>query len=104
MLITNHTFVYSCIAIALCTLTILNCNLPFLYPINILSSEYFVPINLILKFLLYLYMQCFKHLRDLIIKVAEFGLLDWMGRVKLIACICDFVLLNPQIGQVIAGT
>lgn len=34
-------------------------------------------------------------------KVAESGLLDWFGRVKLIDCICDFVLLDPQIGEVI---
>ncbi|XP_043813489.1 serine/threonine-protein kinase ATM isoform X5 [Manihot esculenta] len=39
------------------------------------------------------------HLGDLVSRVAEFGLLDWMGRVKLIDCICDFVLLSPQIGQ-----
>ncbi|XP_057988495.1 serine/threonine-protein kinase ATM isoform X2 [Hevea brasiliensis] len=38
-------------------------------------------------------------LGDLVIKVAEFGLPDWMGRVKLIDCICTFVLLTPQIGQ-----
>ncbi|XP_065875882.1 serine/threonine-protein kinase ATM isoform X2 [Euphorbia lathyris] len=45
------------------------------------------------------YDPSYMHLRDLVIKVAEFGLLDWMGRVKLIGCICDFVLLNPQVGQ-----
>lgn len=33
-------------------------------------------------------------------KVSEFGLLGWFGRVKLINCICDLVLLNPQTGQV----
>lgn len=38
------------------------------------------------------------HLRD---AVAECDLLDWFGRVKLIDCICEFVLLSPQIGQVI---
>lgn len=46
-------------------------------------------------------MQSLIHLGDLVSRVAEFGLLDWMGRVKLIDCICDFVLLSPQIGQVI---
>lgn len=34
------------------------------------------------------------------IKVAD-GHHDWFGRVKIIDCICDFVLLCPQIGQVI---
>ncbi|KAL5544201.1 hypothetical protein UlMin_007985 [Ulmus minor] len=36
---------------------------------------------------------------DLVKKVAEFDHLEWFGRVKLIDCICDFVLLSPQIGQ-----
>ncbi|KAL9337902.1 hypothetical protein Peur_069671 [Populus x canadensis] len=39
------------------------------------------------------------HLGELVNKIAEFGLLDWSGRVRLIDCFCDFVLLNPQIGQ-----
>ncbi|KAH7550461.1 hypothetical protein JRO89_XS13G0195400 [Xanthoceras sorbifolium] len=43
--------------------------------------------------------ECLIHLRQLVNKVAEFDLLDWFGRVKLIDCICDFVLLNPQISQ-----
>lgn len=43
------------------------------------------------------------HLGDLVNKVSELGLLDWMGRVRLIDCICDFVLLSPQIGQVITN-
>lgn len=34
-------------------------------------------------------------------KVSVLDLLDWFGRVRLIDCICDFVLLHPQIGQVI---
>ncbi|XP_060670261.1 serine/threonine-protein kinase ATM [Ziziphus jujuba] len=42
--------------------------------------------------------QCLVHLRDLVIKVSDHHL-DWFGRVKLIDCICDFVLLSPQIGQ-----
>jgi ataxia telangiectasia mutated family protein len=41
------------------------------------------------------------HLGDLVNRVADLDLLDWFGRVKLIDCICDFVLLCPQIGQVI---
>ncbi|PRQ24322.1 putative non-specific serine/threonine protein kinase [Rosa chinensis] len=40
--------------------------------------------------------QNLMHLRD---AVAECDLLDWFGRVKLIDCICNFVLLSPQIGQ-----
>lgn len=39
------------------------------------------------------------HLGELVNKIAEFGLLDWSGRVRLIDCFCDFVLLSPQIGQ-----
>lgn len=42
-----------------------------------------------------------KHLGDLVHKIADFDHLDWTGRVKLINCICDFVLLSPPIGQVI---
>ncbi|KDP31097.1 hypothetical protein JCGZ_11473 [Jatropha curcas] len=38
-------------------------------------------------------------LGNLLSKVAEFGLLDWMGRAKLIECICDLLLLSPQVGQ-----
>uniref|UniRef100_A0A2P2JCU5 Serine/threonine-protein kinase ATM n=1 Tax=Rhizophora mucronata TaxID=61149 RepID=A0A2P2JCU5_RHIMU len=38
-------------------------------------------------------------LGDLVHKIGECGLLDWAGRVKLIDCICDLVLLSPQIGQ-----
>ena len=34
-------------------------------------------------------------------RVAEFDFLDWFGRIKLVDCIYDFILLNPQIGQVI---
>ncbi|KAK1564596.1 hypothetical protein Q3G72_006661 [Acer saccharum] len=43
--------------------------------------------------------QCLMYLGNLVNEVAEFDLLDWFGRVKLINCICDFVSLNPQIGQ-----
>lgn len=45
-------------------------------------------------------MQVFVQLGAMVNKVSEFGLLGWFGRVRLINCICDFVLLNPQIGQV----
>ncbi|KAI3512910.1 hypothetical protein L1887_20232 [Cichorium endivia] len=43
--------------------------------------------------------QSLVPLGDLIIKIAENDQFDWFGRVKLIDCICNFVLLNPQIGQ-----
>ncbi|KAF7806084.1 serine/threonine-protein kinase ATM-like [Senna tora] len=42
--------------------------------------------------------KCFLSLGNLVHKLAEFDL-DWFGRVKLIDCICDLVLLNPQTGQ-----
>ncbi|CAK7328911.1 unnamed protein product [Dovyalis caffra] len=48
-------------------------------------------------------LQNLVHLGELVNKVAEFGLLDWSGRVRLIDCFCNFVLLSPQIGQVITG-
>jgi len=44
--------------------------------------------------------QVFVQLGAMVNKVSEFGLLGWFGRVKLINCICDLVLLNPQTGQV----
>lgn len=43
--------------------------------------------------------ECLRRLGALVNKIAEFGLLDWSGRVKLIDCICDFVLVTPQVGQ-----
>ncbi|KAK9995769.1 hypothetical protein SO802_020455 [Lithocarpus litseifolius] len=43
--------------------------------------------------------QRLTHLGDLVNKVADLDLLDWFGRVKLIDCTCNFVLLCPQIGQ-----
>lgn len=43
--------------------------------------------------------QVFVQLGAMVNKVSEFGLLGWFGRVKLINCICDLVLLNPQTGQ-----
>ncbi|EXB87890.1 Serine/threonine-protein kinase ATM [Morus notabilis] len=43
--------------------------------------------------------QSLMHLGDLINKTAELDHLEWSGRVKLVDCICDFVLLSPQIGQ-----
>lgn len=39
-------------------------------------------------------------LRDLVNKVAENSLLDWSARIKLVECICYFVLLDPRIAQV----
>ncbi|XP_024013824.1 serine/threonine-protein kinase ATM [Eutrema salsugineum] len=43
--------------------------------------------------------QVFVQLGAMVNKISEFGLLGWFGRVRLINSICDFVLLNPQIGQ-----
>ncbi|XP_010663180.1 serine/threonine-protein kinase ATM isoform X4 [Vitis vinifera] len=43
--------------------------------------------------------QCLISLGDLVNRVAEFDFLDWFGRIKLVDCIYDFILLNPQIGQ-----
>ncbi|GAY47387.1 hypothetical protein CUMW_104190 [Citrus unshiu] len=51
-----------------------------------------------LNFFLSLF-ECLRHLGTLVNKIAEFGLLDWSGRVKLIDCICYFVLVTPQVGQ-----
>ena len=52
-------------------------------------------------FLLDFALQSLTYLGELVSKVAEFDLLDWVGRVKLIDCICNFILLSPVIGQVI---
>ncbi|XAR50182.1 Non-specific serine/threonine protein kinase [Bertholletia excelsa] len=38
-------------------------------------------------------------LGDLLNGVAENDLFDWYGRSKLVDCICNFILLRPQIGQ-----
>ncbi|XP_074316262.1 serine/threonine-protein kinase ATM [Silene latifolia] len=43
--------------------------------------------------------QSLMHFGDLVIKVFESNLLDRRGRQKLVDCICDFIGLNPQIGQ-----
>nr|KYP51531.1 Serine/threonine-protein kinase ATM [Cajanus cajan] len=43
-------------------------------------------------------MQCFLSLGKVVHKLSEVDL-DWFGRVKLIDCICNLVLLHPQIGQ-----
>ncbi|XP_022767135.1 serine/threonine-protein kinase ATM isoform X5 [Durio zibethinus] len=43
--------------------------------------------------------QSLTYLGELASKVAEFELLDWFGRIKLIDCICNFILLSPVIGQ-----
>ncbi|KAF8094951.1 hypothetical protein N665_0348s0034 [Sinapis alba] len=43
--------------------------------------------------------QVFVQLGATVNKVSECGLLGWFGRVRLINCICNLVLLNPQIGQ-----
>ncbi|KAI5683411.1 hypothetical protein M9H77_04639 [Catharanthus roseus] len=38
-------------------------------------------------------------LGDLVNKVAENNLFDWRGRAKLVHCICNFVLLKPEVAQ-----
>ncbi|KAH0892896.1 hypothetical protein HID58_055325, partial [Brassica napus] len=43
--------------------------------------------------------QIFVQLGAMVNKVSECGLMGWFGRVRLISCICNFVLLNPRIGQ-----
>ncbi|KAK9073522.1 hypothetical protein SSX86_007846 [Deinandra increscens subsp. villosa] len=43
--------------------------------------------------------QTLVPLGDLVNKIAENDQFDWCDRLKLIDCICDFVSLNPQIGQ-----
>ncbi|KAL5191985.1 Serine/threonine-protein kinase ATM [Glycine soja] len=42
--------------------------------------------------------QCFLSLGNVVHKLSEVDL-NWFGRVKLIDCICNLVLLHPQIGQ-----
>ncbi|CAK9175176.1 unnamed protein product, partial [Ilex paraguariensis] len=44
-------------------------------------------------------LQSLISLGDLVSKVAENDLFHWFGRVKLIDCICNFILLRPHIGQ-----
>ncbi|XP_022135092.1 serine/threonine-protein kinase ATM isoform X3 [Momordica charantia] len=39
------------------------------------------------------------HIGKIVNRIAEADLLDWLGRIKLIDCICDLILINPQIGQ-----
>lgn len=46
-------------------------------------------------------LQGLRSLGELVNKVAQNDLLDWFGRIKLIDCICDFIVLDPHIGQVI---
>ncbi|CAL5444633.1 unnamed protein product [Camellia sinensis] len=43
--------------------------------------------------------QSLTFLGDLLNKVAENDIFDWSGRLKLIDCICNFILLRPHIGQ-----
>lgn len=50
-----------------------------------------------------LFLQCFLSLGHVVHKLSEVDL-DWFGRVQLIDCICNLVLLNPQIGQVTFDT
>ncbi|GLT47213.1 hypothetical protein SLA2020_209240 [Shorea laevis] len=43
--------------------------------------------------------KCLLYLGELLNKVTELDLVDWFGRAKLIGCICNFILLSPEIGQ-----
>ncbi|KAM7277000.1 hypothetical protein ACFE04_018866 [Oxalis oulophora] len=43
--------------------------------------------------------ECLIRLGDLLNKVSKFVHLDWFGRVKLVDCICNFILLSPHVGQ-----
>ncbi|XP_059644264.1 serine/threonine-protein kinase ATM [Cornus florida] len=43
--------------------------------------------------------QSLTSLGDLVNRVVENDLFDWFGRTKLIDCICNLILLRPQIGQ-----
>ncbi|KAG5035608.1 hypothetical protein JHK87_010518 [Glycine soja] len=45
-----------------------------------------------------LFNECFLSLGNVVHKLSEVDL-NWFGRVKLIDCICNLVLLHPQIGQ-----
>ncbi|KAM3381087.1 serine/threonine-protein kinase ATM isoform X3 [Capsicum galapagoense] len=38
-------------------------------------------------------------LGDLVNKIADSDLFDWVGRTKLIDCICNFIVVDPQTGQ-----
>ncbi|XP_055826815.1 serine/threonine-protein kinase ATM isoform X2 [Solanum dulcamara] len=38
-------------------------------------------------------------LGDLVNKISENDLFDWVGRTRLIDCICNFILVDPQTGQ-----
>lgn len=49
----------------------------------------------------YFLLQSLVYLGELVGKIAQFDLLNWFGRVKLIDCICNFILLSPEVGQVI---
>ncbi|KAF9625359.1 hypothetical protein IFM89_022141 [Coptis chinensis] len=43
--------------------------------------------------------QSLASLGDLVNKIADVNALDWNGRVVLIDCICNLVILDPHIGQ-----
>ncbi|XP_073048596.1 serine/threonine-protein kinase ATM isoform X21 [Primulina eburnea] len=43
--------------------------------------------------------ECLTSLGDLVTKVFDNSLFDWYDRAKLVNCICNFVLLRPQLAQ-----
>ncbi|XP_043704321.1 serine/threonine-protein kinase ATM isoform X2 [Telopea speciosissima] len=43
--------------------------------------------------------QSLISLGDLVNKISTLDILDWPGRVQLIDCICNFIVLDPSIGQ-----
>lgn len=53
------------------------------------------------KYCLQLCLQGMISLRELVSKMTENDSFHWRGRTKQIDCICNFILLDPQVGQVI---
>ncbi|XP_073048618.1 serine/threonine-protein kinase ATM isoform X38 [Primulina eburnea] len=45
--------------------------------------------------------ECLTSLGDLVTKVFDNSLFDWYDRAKLVNCICNFVLLRPQLAQLV---
>ncbi|XP_073048621.1 serine/threonine-protein kinase ATM isoform X41 [Primulina eburnea] len=45
--------------------------------------------------------KCLTSLGDLVTKVFDNSLFDWYDRAKLVNCICNFVLLRPQLAQLV---
>ncbi|XP_075497739.1 serine/threonine-protein kinase ATM-like isoform X3 [Primulina tabacum] len=45
--------------------------------------------------------ECLTSLGDLVTKVFDNSLFDWYYRAKLVNCLCNFVLLRPQLAQLV---